>query len=459
MLTAAFEPFVRQGPAAVMFRLIGDRVLSPARLEALFAFASERQRPSETLFSTCVDVLGLVVAGMSKSVRAAYLRRRAKTAVGIRALYDKLAGIETGVSERFVASTANELAALIDALGAPCTPLLPGYDVRVVDGNYLAGTQHRPAALRGRREAVLPGLAVAIYDPDRRLVRDVLLSTDGHLNERTLLPRLLERIASGQCWIADRNFATHDFLAGIAARGATFVVRQHGQTRGESLGPAEPRGRTATGAVAEETLRLKTASGPLDLRRITLTLDAPNRSADREVRILTNLPPEISAAQVAELYRARWKIETAFMHLATALRSEVDTLAYPEAALFGFAIGLVLYDILRTLEATLRAAQPRAAAERLFSLYYLGEEIAEVTRGMLIAIEPDRWRAAAALDDAAWRAQLLAVARTVDVTRYFTEPRKKKKPPTKPTKPLAPYAPGGHVATQRILQPKKTTES
>lgn len=459
MLPAAFASFVRQGPAAVMFKLIADRVLSPARLEELFASAAERQRPSETLFSTCVDVLGLVVAGQSRSVRAAYLRRRTKTAVGIRALYDKLAGIETGVSERLVASTARELAALVDALGSPRTPLLSGYDVRVVDGNYLAGTQHRPAALRGRREAVLPGLGIAIYDPDRRLVRDVLLSTDGHLNERTLLPRLLERIEAGQCWIADRNFATHDFLAGIAARGATFVVRQHGQTRGESLGAAEPRGRTATGELVAETLRLKTTSGALDLRRITLTLDAPNRSADCEVRILTNLPPTVSAAAVAELYRARWTIETAFMHLATALKSEVETLAYPEAALFGFALGLVLYDVLRTLEAALRAAHPRAAAERLFSLYYLGEEIAEVTRGMLIAIAAEDWRAAAALDDAAWRAQLSAVADTVDVKLYFTEPRKKKKPPTDPNRTFAPSAPGGHLATQRILNPKKTTDS
>lgn len=456
MLSAAFEPFVRQGPAAVMFRLIAERVLSPARLEALFAAAARRQRPSEALFSTCVDVLGLVVAGQSKSVRAAYLRRRAKTAVGIRALYDKLAGIETNVSERFVATTAAQLAELRDALGPPRTPLLAGYEVRVVDGNYLAGTQHRPAPLRGRREAVLPGLALAIYDPERRLVRDVLLSTDGHLNERTLLPRLLERIIPGQCWIADRNFATHDFLAGIVARGATFVVRQHGQTRGTPLGPAEPRGRTATGALEEERLRLTTASGPLDLRRITLTLDAPNRNADREVKILTNLPATVSAAQVAELYHARWRIEAAFMHLATALRSEVDTLAYPEAALFGFAIGLVLYDILRTLEAALRAAHPRVAAERLFSLYYLGEEIAEVTRGMLIAIDAQHWRAAAALDDAAWRAQLSAVARSVDVKLYFTEPRRKKKPPNKP---LAPSTPGGHLATQRILRPNKPIQS
>jgi len=456
MLSALFAPFIKQGPAAVMFHLIAERILAPRRLEALFGATAERQRTRELLFSTCVDVLGLVVAGRSKSVRAAYLRRRAKTAVGVRALYDKLAGIETCVSERFVERTATQLAELVDALGASRSPLLAGYEVRIVDGNYLAGTQHRPLPLRGRREATLPGLAVAVYDPERRLVRDVLLATDGHLNERTLLPRLLERIVSGQCWIADRNFATHDFLAGIVARGAAFVIRQHGQTHGTPLGTAKPCGRIAAGELSERGLRIDTASGPLELRQVTLTLAAPNRAADREVRILTNLPAEISAAQVAELYHARWKIETAFMHLATALKSEVDTLAYPQAALFGFAIGLVLHNILRTLEAALRAAHPRLTAERLFSLYYLGEEIAEVSRGMLIAIPPQHWRAAADLDDEAWRKQLLDVARTVEVKRYFTEPRKKKKSSAKPVLPLAPKARGGHVATQRILdQPKK----
>lgn len=459
MLSEIFAPFVKQGPAAVMFHLIADRVLARRRLEALFGATAERQRTRELLFSTCVEVLGLVVAGMSKSVRAAYLRRRAKTAVGVRAVYDKLAGIEPCVSERFVAETANELAALIDALGAPHEPLLPGYEVRVADGNYLAGTEHRLLPLRGRREATLPGLGLAVYDPLRRLVRHVLLSTDGHLNERTLFPRLLELVQAGQCWIADRNFATHDFLAGIAARGAAFVVRQHGQTKGTPLGPDESCGRIDAGELSEGGLRLESASGPLELRRITLTLDAPNRSRDREVRILTNLPAEISAAQVAELYHARWQIETAFMHLATALKSEVDTLAYPQAALFGFAIGLVLYDILRTLEAALRAARPRITAERLFSLRYLGEEIAEVSRGMRIAIPPKHWRAAAALDEEAWRKQLLDVARTVKVARYFTEPRTKKKFAAQPTATLGTYARGGHVATQRILELAKKQPS
>lgn len=234
-----------------------------------------------------------------------------------------------------------------------------------------------------------------------------------------------------------------------------FVIRRHGQTHGTPPGPTKSCGRIVAGALTEGKLRLDTASGPLDLRQITLTLDDPNRSADREVRILTNLPAEISAAQVAELHHARWKIETAFMQLATALQSEVDTLAYRQAARFGFVIGLALHNILRTLEAALRAARPRHTAKRLFSLYYLGEEIAEVSRGMRIAIPPKHWRAAADLDDEAWRRQLLEVARTIDVSLYFTEPRRKKK---RPAEPAAPPRPKGTRRTRRHTTSSPTSE-
>ncbi|MCE9604204.1 MAG: hypothetical protein K8U03_04790, partial [Planctomycetia bacterium] len=82
-----------------------------------------------------------------------------------------------------------------------------------------------------------------------------------------------------------------------------------------------------------------------------------------------------------------------------------------------------------------------------------------VSRGMLIAIGPKHWRAAAELDDEAWRAQLLDVARTVDVKRYFTEPRNKKKSPAQPVAPLGPKARGGHLATQRILDQAKQPKS
>jgi IS4 transposase len=44
-----------------------------------------------------------------------------------------------------------------------------------------------------------------------------------------------------------------------------------------------------------------------------------------------------SAKRVARLYRKRWTLETAFQHLEAYFHSEINTLGYPKAALFGLA--------------------------------------------------------------------------------------------------------------------------
>jgi IS4 transposase len=43
---------------------------------------------------------------------------------------------------------------------------------------------------------------------------------------------------------------------------------------------------------------------------------------------LTNLPRQVSAQQVADLYRKRWTLETAFKHLEASFHSEINTLAH-----------------------------------------------------------------------------------------------------------------------------------
>jgi len=48
---------------------------------------------------------------------------------------------------------------------------------------------------------------------------------------------------------------------------------------------------------------------------------------------------------VADIYRCRWKIETAFQKLEMYQKTEINTLAYPKAALFGFCIALVAFNI------------------------------------------------------------------------------------------------------------------
>src|SRR5204863_1895199 len=126
--------------------------------------------------------------------------------------------------------TASRLGPAIDAMNGGRAPWLPGYRVRILDGNHLAGTEHRIKELRPIGAGALPGQALVVLDPRLMLVTDVVLCEDGHAQERSLLDRVLALVGAKDLWIADRNFCTTNFLFGIAAVGASFVVRQHAAT-------------------------------------------------------------------------------------------------------------------------------------------------------------------------------------------------------------------------------------
>ena len=115
-------------------------------------------------------------------------------------------------------------------MGGERAAWLPGYRVKILDGNHLAGTEHRLKELRTIGAGALPGKALVVLDPQAMLVTDVFPCEDGHAQERSLLGSVLETIRPGEVWIADRNFCTTDFLFGIARRDGCFVIRQHGAT-------------------------------------------------------------------------------------------------------------------------------------------------------------------------------------------------------------------------------------
>ena len=94
VLGTVFERFVASCPACVMFRALMENIFAPAKLDALFRQAAEKQYERELLFSTLVDLLSQVVTRSSKSVHAAYVEARARIGVSVRAVYDKLDHVE-----------------------------------------------------------------------------------------------------------------------------------------------------------------------------------------------------------------------------------------------------------------------------------------------------------------------------------------------------------------------------
>jgi hypothetical protein len=114
------------------------------------------------LFSSLVNLLSLVVCGIHPSVNAAYKAEAEALNVTRGALYQKLNGVEIEVSAALLRETAHELGQLIQQIGGQPPALLPGYQVRILDGNALTATEHRLKVLRSVGAAALPGKSLVV---------------------------------------------------------------------------------------------------------------------------------------------------------------------------------------------------------------------------------------------------------------------------------------------------------
>jgi len=449
LLGSIFDRFVNQSPLSVMARGLLEHALAPAELDVLFERIAERQYTRNLLFSTTVDLMSLVVTVIRPAVHAAFQALKDRIPVSVTSVYNKLDGIEPTLSAELARHTARKLGPLIRQLAGQRPELLPGYRVKILDGNHLAATEHRLAELRTTTAGPLPGLCLVVLDPSLMLAIDVFPCEDGHAQERSLLPQVLGTIAPRDVWIDDRNFCTLDFLFGIAGQGAFFVTRQHKNLPWEGVTPFVRAGRVEGAEVWEQRVRLVNAAGEaLVCRRLKLVLDKPTRDGEQELFVLTNLPTEdADALCVARLYRHRWTIETMFRELTDMFENEIDTLAYPKAALFGFCTGLAAYNVLSAVKGALRAVHGEEKIEAELSSYYLADEIAGTYRGMMIAIPAEEWLVFRDLGTEGWAALLRELADRVQLDKLRKHPRGPKRPrPKRQSNCRKP-----HVSTAKLL--------
>ena len=452
LLGEVFERFAQDCPLPVMVRGLLENTLTPQSVDELFANVAERQYTRTLLFSSLVDLMGLVVTGVRPAVNAAYHARAETIGVSLKSVYNKLDNVEPNISAALVRTTAQHLEAVVTATGGALPPLLPGYRVKILDGSHLASTEHRIKELRTIRAGALPGQSLVVLDPSLMLAIDEFPCEDGHAQERSLLGQVLETVSAHDVWIDDRNFCTTGFLFGILRRKAFFVTRQHGSTlHWQFVGKRRACGRIDTGKVFEQKVRLSDPdTGEIVfVRRITVVLDKPTRDGDAEIHILSNLPVKDARAKtIADLYRTRWTIEIAFQEMEENLNGEINTLGYPKAALFAFSLALVSYNLMSVVKAALRAAHGAEIVQEKVSTYYLADEITMTHRGMMIAIPEDEWTVFHDLTPREMAKVLVELASNVRLSLYPKQPRGPKKP--KPVKQSG--AKIKHVATARILK-------
>lgn len=446
-----FAQFCEASPLPVMARIAIEHSTDDAFLDRIFSENAQRQVEGELLFSTVVKLMTVVACRIRPSVNAAYHQQRADLEVSIQAVYQKLRKIEPGVTRALVRDTAARLAGVAAQLNADLEAPFPGYECRVLDGAHLAATEHRLKELRTIAAGPLPGLGLCVLDPARQMIVDFVPCEDGHAQERSLLLALVDELTPGQAWIADRNFCTAMWLWEIHTNQAFFVIREHAQNvRWTPDGPERAGGRTATGRVFEQPIEIHDDfANRFAARRIRVVLDEPTRDGDRELSILSNLPASTSAVAIAEGYRRRWTIETAFATVQRCLAGEISGLAYPSAALFSYAVALFAFNVLSLLRAAMRAAHGSEKIETSFSTYHMADEIRAIWPGMMLVLTTAFWkRHCRDINAAAVARELKRLARQVDLARYKKVNRTSRKPP--PKRKSSKRTP--HVSTARLLK-------
>ena len=451
LLATVFDRFVEESPLTVMTRALLEHALEPGPIDEMFERTAKVQYTDKLLFSTVVDMMSLVVCGIYKSPHAVYVNRGELFPVALANVYDKLNGIELPVMRQLVLDNAARLTPVVEALGGVLPDLLPGFRVKILDGNCLAGTQHRIKELRDIAAAPLPGKTLVVLDPQLGLVTDVFPCEDGHAQERAMLGPVLDSVQEGEVWIEDRNFCTVGWLCGVVLRRKAHVlVREHKNLPWTAVD--EPRfiGRVETGEVWEQNVLVTAEDGALlKLRRILIKLDTPTRDGEMELALLTDLTTEqADALTLARLYLERWQIETVFQVLTETLKCEHPRLGYPPAALFAFCVTVVAYNILAVIKAALRVTHGTDKVENEVSLYHVTEDIRRTYGGMMIAIVPQEWLPFRNMSAEELANTLRELATHVKLSKY-------KKAPTKPKKPKKPRQSGAnrpHVSTAKLLE-------
>jgi hypothetical protein len=258
---------------------------------------------------------------------------------------------------------------------------------------------------------------------------------NAHAQERSLLDQALALIAKNDCIVADRNFCTTGFLFGLRRRDGFFVIRQHSSTLHDKLrGQRRLLGTDTDGRnIYEQDLFLsEPATGEtMTVRRVTIALLKPTQAGDTEIHILTNLPTTVNALTVADLYARRWTIETGFQQLTVDLECEIDTLGYPRAALFGFSVAVLAYNVVSLVKNALRAAWGEEYVTEKLSTYYVTLEVAKVTPGLRIAVADAVWAEFRTMSMTEFTAMLLKLAQGIDKDKYTKHKRGPKKQPPK----------------------------
>lgn len=443
-------------PVAVIARVTLERLFDADALDCVFHQRAEQQYERVLLFSELLHILTKVILKQERSLSIAYKHAAAGDEINVSrtAFYDKLNRTEVAISEGLLHYNTAQAKAVIDMMNKAYPrsrrpSLLPGsgYRIHMIDGHHPAATDHRLEPLREQAEAPMPGRTVVVYDPRRDLIEEVFLERDGLASEVALVDwrgRLSQMSGKQDLWIADRGFCDRNLLRAVVSQGSAVLVRQKMTFQGTPLNEPVSAGSCSSGEVFEQSVKLwlsdapvgKRYSGPgvgpgqwVTMRRITIKLKTPTRHRDKELHLFTNVPADkADAIALAELYRSRWQIETAFFEIDRTLNGELPELGHPESALLAMSLSLCLYNAMSVIKTAVAAAHGHKRVDEELSAYYMAIEISQMAEGLETLIEETAWQEYREQPAEDFVEQIVEWAGVMNWDRYSKTQRAKKPP-------------------------------
>jgi len=111
-----------------------------------------------------------------------------------------------------------------------------------------------------------------------------------------------------------------------------------------------------------------------------------------------------------------------FQRLESVLHSEICSLGHPRAALLGFAVAVLAYNVLSLLQRCVERAHQDQEPPPDVSTYHLALHIRSSYEGMLIALPPEQWRSSNG-EPTALADRLMQLARNIDPRQVATSKR------------------------------------
>jgi len=298
------------------------------------------------------------------SGRQAHIRRhRQRDDACNEAFYGKLRRVPSRLSEAFLRDVTDRLTTLFPNVVAHRIPTsFDRFDVIILDGKSLKKVAKRLLETRGTPGKLLGGKLLVAYRPRDGLVLDMASDLDGETNEAKLIPQLMPRLHArgglAKLVVGDRLFCALKHFNEFTKENGHFVVR-HARTLSFESDPKRPAVTTKDASNRTVVEQWGWAGKPKQklrryVRRITV-----ERPTDEAITILTDLlePDLHPAADLLDLYRIRWGIESTFQKVTEIFALGRFIGSTPEATVFQASMCFVLANVVQVLQGYVVAKQ------------------------------------------------------------------------------------------------------